>query len=97
MQPCKGSHAPNLPASQLRPVILRKRCTWPEFDAYLRSFSSFHTFQGKYPEDAAREDGDIVTRFIRKLKEGMSELDVGRHAEEFEIEWPLALVLTKRK
>ncbi|KAH8110949.1 S-adenosyl-L-methionine-dependent methyltransferase [Phellopilus nigrolimitatus] len=95
-----GSHYSSLPSP--RPVILRKKMNWENFEAYLRSFSSLHTFQARYPADATRENGDIVTRFTTTLKEkmygtdqGEKRLDVGEE-NEIEVEWPLALVLVKR-
>ena len=79
--------------------------TWENFENYLRSYSSFHTFQAQNPSDAERKEGDIVTRFIRSVKEGMktwnkdgkSEVSTEQDVdEEIEIEWPLALVLAKK-
>lgn len=92
-----GPHAPNVPPEKNKGVILRKQCTWSEFEGYLRSFSSFHTFQEKYPEDKAREDGDIVTRFVKNLQQEMGQINGGGVSKNVEIEWPLALILTKRK
>ena len=101
-----GDHHPNLPSP--RPVILRKKTTWEGFEGYLRSYSSLHTFHEKHPEDKAREDGDIASRFMATLKEKMEEVDLkasNPHAEsheaqrndgEVEIEWPLAVVMVKR-
>jgi len=98
-----GDHHPSLPSS--RPVILRKKVSWEGFEAYLRSFSSLHTFHEHYPDDMKREDGDITERFMRSLKEEMKKADAKDGTageatdsnEQVEIEWPLALVMVKRK
>ncbi|TFY77730.1 hypothetical protein EWM64_g6282 [Hericium alpestre] len=94
---------PALPAAQTHPVILRRRMPWPALLAYLRTFSSLHTFHERYPADRTRADGDIALRFYTALREGVRREggDV-RTAEaqgeeaEVEVEWPMAVVLVKR-
>ena len=74
--------------------------TWDDVLAYLRTFSSLHTFHERYPDDLKRADGDIAVRFLNSLKseiatiEGQSVDDV---APEVDIEWPLALILARRE
>lgn len=93
-----GEHYPKLPDP--RPVILRKKMTWDDLLAYLRTFSSLHTYHEKYPEDLSRPDGDIAVRFLNSLKadiaqhENKSAASIG---DEVDIEWPLAVVLARRK
>jgi len=99
-----GTHYPSLPDP--RPVILRKKVTWEGFEAYLHSFSALHTFHERYPDDLKREDGTITQRFLRNLKVEMQKIDdtstgsggISKdEANDLEIEWPMALVLVKRK
>ncbi|KAL5521056.1 hypothetical protein ACEPAG_8978 [Sanghuangporus baumii] len=87
--------------SYSRPVVLRKKMSWDDFEAYLRSFSSLNNFQAEYPDDAKHPGGDIVQRFIKTLKSGMRDEDDRQsrgdlHSGEVEIEWPLALILAKK-
>ena len=85
--------------------------TWENFENYLRSFSSLHTYQAQNTNDVKRQDGDIVKRFLDKVKDGMRDVDnisgakrepggevalVADLSGEVEVEWPLALVLAKR-
>jgi len=106
-----GSYYPELPSSL--PVILRKKVTWEGFYAYLQSFSSLHTFHERYPEDLKRPDGTIAQKFMQALKTEMEQLDKvtsttkegslssakeeSNGGGEVEIEWPLALILVKRR
>jgi len=96
-----GDYHPSLPSP--RPIILRKKMSWEGFESYLRSFSALHIFHERHPEDMQREDGDITTRFIRELKAEMTKIDEqqGRDArgseEDLDVEWPMALVLVKRR
>ena len=87
-----GDHYPELPSAQL-PIILRKRMTWLNVHEYLRTWSSLHTFQEKFPDDVKREDGDIATRFWKALMKGAG---AGSDTEQVDIEWPLALILAKK-
>ncbi|KAH9919479.1 S-adenosyl-L-methionine-dependent methyltransferase [Epithele typhae] len=92
-----GDHYLHLP--NRRPVILRMDTTWAGLMGYLRTFSALHTFHGKYPEDLEREDGDIATRFWRRLKQEVASVDgtgVPNDEDPITIEWPLALILARR-
>lgn len=89
-----GDHYPDLPNT--RPVILRKKTTWEGFEEYLRSYSSLRNFQDCHPTDRERADGDIVVRFMEKIKKGMREEDGAADDDVVEIEWPLALIMAKR-
>ena len=88
-----GQYHPNLPNT--RPVILRKKMTWHDLLAYLRTFSSLHTYHEKFPQDLERADGDIAVRFLNRLKENVARQD-GQVGEEVDVEWPLALILARR-
>lgn len=69
--------------------------TWDNLLAYLRTFSSLHTFHEKYPDDLKREDGDIAVRFLNRLKDDIARHD-GQIGDEVDVEWPLALLLARR-
>lgn len=93
-----GAHYPELPGA--RPVILRKSVTWAELMGYFRTWSPLHTFHEKYPGDMERPEGDIATRFWRKLKEEVARVEgteeVPRDEDVVDIEWPLALMLARK-
>ncbi|KAJ8082351.1 trans-aconitate methyltransferase 1 [Marasmius tenuissimus] len=94
-----GSYYPDLPASQTLPVILRSKTTWNGLLGYLDTFSSLHTYLEHHPEDSKREDGNIAVRFWRSLMERAAQIDgkaESRGEDEVTVEWPVALVLTKK-
>ena len=73
--------------------------TWGGLLAYLRTFSSLHTFHEKYPDDLKRPDGDIAARFLNGLKYHAAENDGGdipKDADKVDVEWPVALILARR-
>ncbi|KAJ7723273.1 S-adenosyl-L-methionine-dependent methyltransferase [Mycena maculata] len=91
-----GAHYPALPAP--REVIVKKRMPWGEgLGGYLRTASALHRYHEAYPEDLARADGDIATRFRRGLMEavGVPEGAEG-DAALVDVEWPLALIMVRR-
>lgn len=80
-----------LKEGKVEETIIRKKCTWESLEAYLRTLSSVHTWVREHPEDSEAEGGDIVTRFLKVLKDG-----VGEGVEELVAEWPLTLILAKK-
>lgn len=73
--------------------------TWDNLLSYLNSFSSLHTFRERYPEDANNPEGDIATRFWKRLQAEMGykgEEGEGE-GEVVEVEWPMALIMVRRK
>ncbi|PSS08920.1 hypothetical protein PHLCEN_2v3410 [Hermanssonia centrifuga] len=88
-----GEHYPTLTSP--RPVILRKTMTWDNLLSYLRTYSSLHTYHEKYPEDLQNPEGDIAVRFLNRLKTITTDKE-GAHADEIDVEWPLALLLARR-
>ena len=73
--------------------------TWTELMGYFRTFSSLHTFHEQHPADLEREDGDIATRFWRRLKQEVASVEgtgIPKDEDIITIEWPLALVLARK-
>jgi len=92
-----GYHYPEI--ADAKPVILKKTLTWEGLEAYLRSFSALHTYHERYPEDAAKKDkgdGDIAQRFVKRLQEGVAQ-STGSKGDSIDIEWPLAIIMARRK
>ncbi|GJE92486.1 S-adenosyl-L-methionine-dependent methyltransferase [Phanerochaete sordida] len=92
-----GDYHPNLPSP--RPVILRKKMTWSDLLSYLHTFSSFHTYQERYPADKENPEGDIAKRFWNRLKAHTTEQDgssTAKDTDEIDVEWPMALLLARR-
>ncbi|KAJ7078500.1 S-adenosyl-L-methionine-dependent methyltransferase [Mycena epipterygia] len=91
-----GTHYPALPAPPHEDVIIKKTMTWGGgFAGYLNTYSSLHRYHDAFPEDLKRLDGDIATRFRRRLMEGTG---IPADADEtlVEVEWPLALVMVRK-
>jgi trans-aconitate 3-methyltransferase len=88
-----GTHYPELPNPQ--PVILHKRMHWDDLLAYFRTFSSLHTFHERNPGDVSRPDGDLALRFWHTLRERAR--DEGHSEEHVDVEWPLTLIMVRRK
>ncbi|EKM53186.1 uncharacterized protein PHACADRAFT_259362 [Phanerochaete carnosa HHB-10118-sp] len=93
-----GNYHPHFPSP--RPIILPKKMTWDDLLSYLHTFSSFHTHQTRYPADKENPHGDIARRFRDKLKEHAAEQDssaLPKDTDEVDVEWPVALLLARRK
>jgi trans-aconitate 3-methyltransferase len=80
---------------EVHETIFRKEMSFEDLDNYLRTWSALHTFHTKHPEDRDHVDGDIVTRLINRLKEGMAE-DLKSVPGKFDVEWPIALIMIKK-
>ncbi|KAF8120347.1 S-adenosyl-L-methionine-dependent methyltransferase [Boletus edulis] len=93
-----GAYHPHLPSPQ--PILMRKRMTWNDLHAYLRTASALHTFLEQHPEDTGNPEGDLATRFWRSLMRGAGVQNgegVAVSPEEMvEVEWPLAMILARR-
>ncbi|KAG8812694.1 hypothetical protein FRC17_001892 [Serendipita sp. 399] len=91
-------------------VILVKEMDWDGLERYLRTWSSCSTYLERFPEEKERRrqgdqqnaveereeaEGDIVQRFLTKLKREM-ERTKGRE-ERLVIEWPLTLLLYRKR
>jgi hypothetical protein len=66
------------PGAEVRDVIMSMPATFEGLEAYLRTWSSVHTYLEKFPDVAAMRgkgtEGDVVDRIISKLKaEGVPE------------------------
>ncbi|KAG8926058.1 hypothetical protein FRC02_009222, partial [Tulasnella sp. 418] len=75
-------------------VILRKRHTWDSLKAYAKTWTALQFYYEKHPEERTKDgrgkEGDIVDRFIGSLEESIG-------GTEITLEWPLTLLLIKRK
>lgn len=72
---------------------------WDDLLSYLHTFSSFHTYQTRYPADKESPEGDIAKRFCNTLKEHAAKQDGGalpKNTDEIDVEWPVALLLARR-
>ncbi|KAJ7504335.1 S-adenosyl-L-methionine-dependent methyltransferase [Mycena galericulata] len=94
-----GDYYPQLPEPHMQ-AIMRKTMTWggAGLHGYLRTFSALHRYHEAFPEDLARADGDIATRFLRTLMEN-AQVPLGEEGENatVEVEWPMALVLARKE
>lgn len=104
-----GAHFPQYAAQgrDVQPVVLRKVLDWPGVEAYLRTWSSLHTYQEVRPADKARvgeqdgrgsADGDVVQRLLWRLRKRIVE-EGGEEAvgEEIELEWPMVLIMGRKE
>ena len=61
------------PGAEVREVIMSQPMTFEGLEAYMRTWSSVHTFLEKFSDVAAvrgkAAEGDVVDRIITKLKE----------------------------
>ena len=75
--------------------VVTKYFTWDSMAEYFKTWSAVHSYQAQNPEDKERSgngrDGDIVDRFVSRLKEV-----VGEDVEGIDVYWPLAAMLIKR-
>jgi trans-aconitate 3-methyltransferase len=90
----KGDYYPDLPNP--RPVIMRKKMPWEGLLSYLYTFSSLQNYHEKYPADKDDPDGDIAQRFFKELQKHASQKD-GGSSSEVEVEWPMALIVARRR
>jgi len=78
----------------------RDRWRWENLEGYLRTSSALNAFHEKHPEDAAKKgngaQGDIVDRLVHRLREAIKK-EEGKDVEEFDIAWPLVLMMVKRE
>lgn len=85
-----GPYYPDLPASQILPVILRMKTTWNGLLGYFRTWSSLHTYLERHPDDLKREDGNIADRFWRSLMNGAAKESgqTVKGEDEITVDWP---------
>lgn len=69
---------------------IKRKWNLSQLEGYMRTFSALHAFHEAHPEDKKVDGGDVVSRYINKVK---SELGGG----EFDVEWPLVLMMIKRE
>jgi hypothetical protein len=79
-------------ADSSSPWLMRKKLSWTNFGAYLRTWSALHSYHEDHPEDRALgKDGDIVGRVVGKLRQEFGDV------EEVEVGWPLSVVMIKKE
>ena len=59
-------------------LVLRKRTTWIGLLAYLRTFSSLHTYKERYPTDASNPGSGLEERFWRQLRREAARAKEGK-------------------
>ncbi|EJD38164.1 hypothetical protein AURDEDRAFT_92054 [Auricularia subglabra TFB-10046 SS5] len=104
-----GQHFPQYAAQgrDVQPVILQKKLDWPGVEAYLRTWSSLHTYQEVHPQDKARigpqdgmgsENGDVVQRLLCRLRTAiLKETGEDKVEDEIELEWPMVLIMGRKE
>lgn len=73
--------------------------TWDDLLSYLYTFSSFHTYQARYPADKENPEGDIARRFWSQLKAHTAKQnssEIVKDTDEIDVEWPMVLLLARR-
>ena len=78
-------------------MFLRRRLTLGECMNYIRTWSAFHAWQEKHPDQKKREEGgggDVVDVMFDEMKSIEPDWD---EAREVEIEWGSGLLLGRRK
>lgn len=76
------------------PVILKVRLTWQAVEAWFRTSGVAHNYAMANPEDAKRPDGDVVSRFMRRLR--AQAVGMGYTDEMVDCEVPMALLLFRK-
>ena len=87
------------PGADVREVILSRPATLDSLEAYLRTWSSVHTYLERFPDVAAMRgngaEGDVVDRFISKLKAILAEEGV-REDSTFTQDTAMVLLLYRK-
>lgn len=70
--------------------------TWSAIAGYFRSWSGYRNYQKRHPGDKEREargaDGDVVDRFMHRLRSRLSD-----QAHGVDVEWPVYMMMIKKK
>ncbi|KAF8235682.1 hypothetical protein L208DRAFT_1391973 [Tricholoma matsutake] len=72
-----GIHYPEIPATQVRPVIMEKQMRWRDLLGYFRTWSSLHKYHVQYPEDLKRTDMRFPEDLELGVGVGVGDVDVG--------------------
>lgn len=84
-------------------VLMCKRLRLGEVEGYARTFSSFHNWRVKHPEEKRRDEegeGDIIDRMFGEMVQSEPEWkEQGERWRDFEVEneWGSVILLAKRK
>lgn len=85
--------------------ILNKAFTWELLEKYCRTWSSLSNYLEKFPEEREKrlsnggkggQKGDIVDRFLSRLRNEMLKT-TGSIPEKIDIEWPVTLLLYRKR
>ncbi|WWD20867.1 hypothetical protein CI109_105344 [Kwoniella shandongensis] len=86
-----------------RPWLMKRSMTLDQFEGYLRSNSAVHEYRHAHPDEktvAEGGDGDVVDRVMVDIRKGLEGVGVGdkeNGQEEFEVGWPLVVMMIKKK
>lgn len=80
--------------------LMTKQMTLSSLEGYFRTWSALHAYQEVNPDDIKKrgkggENGDIVDRLVADIKQKMGD-EVSKEGE-FEVGWPLVLMMIKKK
>ncbi|WVQ72717.1 hypothetical protein IAR50_002277 [Cryptococcus sp. DSM 104548] len=92
------------------PFLMKQSWSLAQLEGYLRTFSAVHEYFAANPEDRAKrvgqgqEDwkgsptGDLVERTVWELRQELEKSGALKNGkEEFEVAWPLVLMMIKKK
>lgn len=81
---------------RVQDITMSRSTTIGATESYLRTWSPAHNYKIKYPEVVARKDGghgDLVDELMDKLREAENWSD----DTKIEVNWPLALILMRKR
>jgi len=61
---------------------MRKKMSWVDLLAYLRTWSALHTLKEHHPEDLLHPEGPLEERFWNSLRRGAVQGSIGGRAEQ---------------
>ncbi|EPQ30926.1 uncharacterized protein PFL1_01824 [Pseudozyma flocculosa PF-1] len=79
------------------PGNLEKSMTWEMMSSYLHTWSSVHNFLEEHPGDRDDPRGDVVERFLRRLRDEIGRGERGgRIPERVTLRWPVGFLFVKK-
>jgi len=89
-----GEHFPLRHVEEREPVIMKDTMPWDTYERFHRSSSAVHNHAKAHLDDAQNPEGDITTRFMKRLK-GEAE-KMGYHEDSINVETPMTLLLFRK-